>query len=289
MAHMGTTAQPRLGGDFVRLWSASVISNLGDGVTMVAGPLLVASLTNEPALVAGAVFAQQLPWLLFSLPGGAYVDRLDRRRLPAEIAEGVGWLWRHRTLRLLAVCLGLMNLTGGGTFAIWVLWARDRLGLQGVGFGALVTAYAVGGLLGTALASRLEASLGPATLLRAGLVVEAASQLSLGLTRTPWVAGATLVAFGAHAMVWGVVTVSLRQRIVPDHLRGRVNSVYFLFDIGGAALGTLLGGLTASAVGITTPFWIASGGTALLTVAAWRRLTPGALASPAPAGDPTTA
>jgi predicted MFS family arabinose efflux permease len=96
-----------------------------------------------------------------------------------------------------------MNLTGGGTFAIWVLWARDRLGLHGVGFGALVTAYAVGGLLGTALASRLEARLGPATLLRAGLLVEAASQLSLGLTRTPWVAGATLVAFGAHAMVWG--------------------------------------------------------------------------------------
>src|SRR5262245_29770149 len=48
---------------------------------MVAGPLLVASLTTDPALVAGAAFAQQLPWLLFSLISGAYVDRLDRRRL----------------------------------------------------------------------------------------------------------------------------------------------------------------------------------------------------------------
>jgi hypothetical protein len=49
-----------------------------------------------------------------------------------------------------------MNLAGAGTFAIWVLWARQRLGLRGVGFGALITVYAAGGLLGTLLASRLK-------------------------------------------------------------------------------------------------------------------------------------
>jgi predicted MFS family arabinose efflux permease len=128
--------------------------------------------------------------------------------------------------------------------------------------------------------ARLEAMLGPAMLLRAGLVVEAASQLSLALTRTPWIGGATLVLFGAHAMVWGVVTVSLRQRIAPERLRGRVNSVYFLFDIGGAALGTLLGGLLARALGITAPFWVAATAMALLAAVAWRRLTPAAIASP---------
>ena len=168
-----------------------------------------------------------------------------------------------------------MNLTGAGTFAIWVLWARERLGVRGVGFGVLVTAYAAGGLLGTMLAGRLEARLG-AALLRAGLVVEALCQLSLALTRRPWVAGVTLVLFGAHAMVWGVVTVSLRQRVVPDRLRGRVNSVYFLFDLGGAALGTLAGGLLARALGITAPFWLAFVAMTLLAAAAWRRLTPAA-------------
>jgi MFS family permease len=143
-----------LGGDFAKLWTANAVSNLGDGVTRVAAPLLMASLTGDPALVAGAVLAQQLPWLL-SLPSGASGDRLDRRRL------------------LVAV-----NLLRGA-----------------------------------------------AVLLRAGLVVEALCQLSLALTRRPWVASATLVLFGAHAMVWGVVTVSLRQRVVPDRPRGRVNSV----------------------------------------------------------------
>jgi len=404
----GNRRRPKLGADFTRLWTANAISNLGDGVTGVAGPLLVASMTTNPTLVAGAVFVQQLPWLLFALPAGVYVDRLDRRRLlvavnlargavlaalavalwadvasipvlytafflfgtgetladsasvallpsivspqglaranarllgtylvgnqllapplgawlfvvaaalpfafdatsfltaallivpllrrhgpasqpqqrprtlRAEIAEGLGWLWHHRTLRLLAVCLAVMNLAGAGTFAIWVLWARQRLGLQGVGFGALVTPYAAGGLLGTLLASRLDATLGPATLLRAGLCIEASSQLMLAPTRSPWIAGTTLILFGAHAMVWGVVTISLRQRLVPERLRGRVNSVYFLFDLGGAALGTLLGGGFASALGITAPFWLASSAVALLTVATWRRLRPDALAS----------
>jgi MFS family permease len=77
------TAVPtgRLGPDFRRLWTANAVSNLGDGVTLVAGPLLVASLTADPTAIAAAVLAQQLPWLLFSLVSGALVDRLDRRRL----------------------------------------------------------------------------------------------------------------------------------------------------------------------------------------------------------------
>ena len=86
-------------------------------------------------------------------------------------------------------------------------------------------------------------------------------------------------------MVWGVVTVSLRQRLVPEPLRGRVNSVFFLFDLGGAALGTLLGGGLAAALGITAPFWLASGAVAVLTVTTWRRFRPDALTSP-PAVDP---
>ncbi len=71
--------------EYGKLWAASTISNLGDGVTLVAGPLLAASLTRDPALVAGLTFVQQLPWLLFSLVSGALVDRLDRRRVMAMV------------------------------------------------------------------------------------------------------------------------------------------------------------------------------------------------------------
>ena len=67
--------------DYRRLWLASAVSNIGDGVTIVATPLLVAALTGDPGAVAAAAFVTQLPWLLFSLVGGAYADRWDRRRI----------------------------------------------------------------------------------------------------------------------------------------------------------------------------------------------------------------
>jgi MFS family permease len=71
----------RLGRSFQRLWLASFISNLGDGVTTAAAPLLAAHLTDDPRLVAGLAVAQRLPWLVFALVAGALVDRWERRRV----------------------------------------------------------------------------------------------------------------------------------------------------------------------------------------------------------------
>ena len=68
-----------LGPKFLTLWTASTISSLGDGVTAIAGPLLAASLTRDPIQVAGLMIAEQLAWMLFALPSGALVDRIDRR------------------------------------------------------------------------------------------------------------------------------------------------------------------------------------------------------------------
>ncbi|MEU7712460.1 MFS transporter [Micromonospora chalcea] len=389
----------RLGADFTRLWTASAVSNIGDGVTMAAGPLLVAAVSDDPALIAGAVFAQQLPWLLFALVSGAYVDRLDRRRLvvvvnllraaalagltltvatdtvtvaviyvvlfllgagetlvdtamgallpavvpserlpaanarlyatftignqfvakplgawlfvvsaavpfgldaltfaaaaaliagirPApvpdearprgslrgEIGQGVRWLWRHRLLRTLAVSMGLGNVAFGAAFAVFVLYCRQRLGLSDVGYGFLLTSFAVGGLFGTTVAGGLTRALGAGTVLRGGLVVEVVTHVTLAVTTAPWIAAAVLIIFSVHAMVWGITAASVRQRIVPSHLRGRVGSVYALLDLGGAALGALLGGLLAGTWQITTPFWAAAGAMAAITVFAWRPL-----------------
>ncbi|GIJ43872.1 MFS transporter [Virgisporangium aliadipatigenens] len=386
-----------LGGNFSKLWAASAVSNLGDGVTMAAGPLLVASITTAPAAVAGAAFAQQLPWLLFALVSGAFVDRLDRRRLivavnlcrglalavlafavvlsavsvpvvyvvffllgtgetlvdtaagallpaivpasglaranarlyatftignqfvakplgawlfgvsaaapfgfdavtfllaallvarirvapapaPArsslreEVAEGLRWLWRHRLLRTLAMSMGIGNVAFGAAFAVFVLYCRARLGLSAVGFGFLLTAFAVGGLVGTALVERLTRLVGASVLLRVGLFVEAATHAVLGFTTSGLVASAVLVGFGAHAMVWGITVVSLRQRVVPAHLLGRVGGVYSLLDLGGAALGTLLGGLLASMWGLAAPLRCAAAVMLVVALLAWRPL-----------------
>ncbi len=74
-------APARLGRSFRWLFSASFINNLGDGVTVAAGPLLVASLTRDPFLISLAVLSEYLPVLLFGLPGGAVADRVDRKRM----------------------------------------------------------------------------------------------------------------------------------------------------------------------------------------------------------------
>lgn len=78
---VGVVAPVRLGRPFRWLLGSSWVSNLGDGIALAAGPLLVASQTRDPLLVALAVVLQRLPWLLFGLLAGVVADRVDRRRI----------------------------------------------------------------------------------------------------------------------------------------------------------------------------------------------------------------
>ncbi|RZQ64950.1 MFS transporter [Amycolatopsis suaedae] len=387
----------KLGRDFTKFWTANAATNIGDGVALAAGPLLMASLTDDPRLVAGAVFVQQLPWLLFSLISGVYVDRLDRRKLlvlvnlfrgvvitglavavwsgnatvwvaylafflvgtaetlvdnaagailPSlvpdaalpkanarlvalnqvanhfvapplgaalfalaaavpfgvnavgfvvaalllatvrggartveerprrpmltEIGEGLRYLARHRVLRMLALSICLMNVTLMAAFAILVLYAQQRLGLNEIGFGLLLTAMATGGLLGAGAATWLRGRFSDSALLRVGLIIETGTHVLLAIAETAWLAVPTMVVFGFHGALWGVVGMTWRQRVVPEHLRGRVNSVYLLFSVGGAALGSLVSGPIAAGYGITAPFWLSACVMAVVTAVAWR-------------------
>ncbi len=394
-----------LGPEFKKLWASRTVSNLGDGMTLVAGPLLAASLTRDPFLISGLAFAQRLPWLLFALVSGALVDRLDRKRLMAavdffrsaavgflgiavlldyaslplmyavffmvgtaetlfdtasvsvlpavvrkedlakangrlysaqilannmagpplggllfasaaalpflldagtfaaaaalamtlrgsfrariigsseeirdttmrsEISEGLSWLWRHRFLRSLAFTIGVMNLTFGAVFAVWVLFAQERLGLGPIGYGLLAASIPVGGVLGGLVAERVSGMLGAGNTLKAGLLVEVVTHLVLASTTSIVIAATILALFGVHAIVWGTVSASLRQELIPDSLMGRVNSAYLLFDAGSAALGALLGGLLAGALGLTAPFWFAAVCVAALLVVMRRALS----------------
>jgi MFS family permease len=224
-----------------------------DALTFVAASLLVAGMRSAPVAPAAT-----------GTPA--------RGTLRGDIAEGVRWLWSQRLLRSLALSMGVANVAFCSAFAVFVLYARQRLGLSGVGYGFLLTTFAVGGLTGTAVAGRLQERFGATSVLRAGLVVEVITHLTLAITRQPWLAAASLVLFGVHTMVWGVIACTLRQRAVPDRLLGRVGGAQALLEAGGATLGLLLGGVFAQALGITAPFWIASGSMVLVAAMAWSPL-----------------
>lgn len=101
-----------LGGPYRRLWSATALSNLGDGIRLAAFPLLAATLTHDPMLIAGVVVAGQLPGLLLGLTAGSLADRFDRRRLIIAVDAA-----------RLALLLGLIALIAGGWATITVLYA----------------------------------------------------------------------------------------------------------------------------------------------------------------------
>lgn len=108
-----------LGRDFPRLWWAAAVSSIGDGVTIAAAPLLAARLTDDPRLISAASVAFTAPFVLFGIPAGLLVDRLDirvtmvrvdivRATLLAILALGILGGWGG--LPLLYVCMFLLGV-----------------------------------------------------------------------------------------------------------------------------------------------------------------------------------
>lgn len=431
MTAVTTDRTGRLGRNYWKLFSASLSTNLGDGLMTVAVVWLASSLTRDATLIAVVGLASRLPWLLFSLPAGVITDRHDRRRLVAwmdvarfsivatfaavvlatqdglpspeqlasgaadapaaapvllvllclaalligfaevirdnsaqtlmpsivdkrllekangrmwgaetvmnnfigpplagaliavalavpffinagllavaaalifalsgtfvpkgqtttgriawraEIREGFGWLWHHRLLRALAILLGSLNMLSAMAFVIFVLYAQEILGLfEGWQYGAVLTGTAAGAVIGSLLADRVNRALTAGTSLFTSMVGMGVGLAVIGLVSSApvvWAAGALS---GFMIVLWNVITVSLRQRIIPDHLLGRVNSVYRFFGWGTISIGTLLGGLLVTlgepVLGrewaLRTPFLIAGVMSVLLLVYAAPRI-----------------
>jgi Na+/melibiose symporter-like transporter len=169
----------------------------------------------------------------------------ESRAMRHEIAEGLAWLWGDAPRRTLALTATAFNVTWGAAVGVYVLYAVERLRLDEFGYGLLMTAGAVGGLLGAGTYRWLEERFSLASLMRIGLVVETLTHLGLALTREPLLAGLIMTVFGVHAVVWGTTSTTIRQRAVPARLLGRVTSVYLLGGVSGLALGSLLGGALA--------------------------------------------
>ena len=206
----------------------------------------------------------------FGVPAKAAT--IPRQSIIHEAREGISWLWNTRQLKAVAFSIGVMNITFMAAFASFVLYVQQQLGLGPVEYGVLLSVSAIGGIVGMRLAPMLARHFSAATLLRAGLIIEAIIDISFAANHSPWLAGLIYAIFGMHSVVWGVITTSLRQRATPHHLLGRVNSVYSIFSKGGLAVGALLGGMIAHIYGIAAPFWFAGVTMVVWAGIIWTRL-----------------
>ena len=257
---------PRANG---RLFGAQVVA--GQMVGPPLGGLLFAVSASVPFFLDAGSFAAAAA-LVLAMGGSFRAEKPEGApdtTLRTEVVQGLAWLWGHKLLRTLAMVLGVMNLTSSATVAILVLFAGDRLGLGPTGYGVLLSSLAVGGLLGALAADRIVRRIGAGATMRIGLAIEASTAGVIALSDSAYVVGAMLALFGFHAIVWNVLTISLRQELVPDALLGRVNSSYRLLGMGGTAGGALVGGLLADGFGLSAPFWFASAAVAATMLAAW--------------------
>jgi MFS family permease len=246
---------PRANG---RLIAAELTANEFVGPPL--GGLLVAAGVAAAFATPAALWAAAVGALLL-LRGGFSVSRRVPTTLRADVAEGLRYLWRHRLLRTLAAMTGLFNFATNATFAVFVLYAvgpDSAMGLTEVTYGLLFATLAAGSLIGALLADPIIRRLGRSRSLLVGILGGVGTVGILALTTVPLVIAAAFLLGGLTNALWNVVAVSLRQRVTPDRLLGRINSSYRLVAWGTRPLGAAAGGLLGELLGLRAVFAIAA-------------------------------
>lgn len=229
---------------------------------------LAAELLIGPAF-AGAVF-QWNPSVAVAATIGAFVVAglaigSSRRsaRPPASTSRwwhdafaGLQILACHQWMRRSAITAGVLNFTTAGSAAVLVTYAlsADGLDLSERDFGLLLTATGVGGVIGALAASRIHARIGDGRSLLLGVSGFVLADIAPGLITHPAalaLASATGLAVG---MIYSTKVVSLRQRLLNDEIRGRVNAASQLVGTSAAPIGAIIGGLLATGIGFRPTF-----------------------------------
>jgi MFS family permease len=176
--------------------------------------------------------------------------------MASEIRAGLSYLAQNRLLRTMALIVAPMNLGSTAIWGVFVLYAvaPGPLGLDEIGFGLLTTSLAVGTVLGMLIASRLDGWLGRPNLFVACILALLVQDLVFIVIPNAIAVGVALALTGAVTGSFNVIFGSLRQRIVPNHLLGRVMASFRIISWGSLPLGALLGGLVGQRFGLTAVF-----------------------------------
>ena len=243
-----------------RLSSLELITNTFIGLPLGAWAFVVA--VGVPFGVDAASFALAAVLVAsIRIPSSAAAEgeSLEQRKsFKADLAEGLRWLWSNKLIRTLAIMLGITNMTTMFGDAIFVKYAAEELGVTGRAYGFLLALTAIGSILGGLLGDKIAKRLGIAQSIVYSYFVFGFVGIIYFFMPYVWAVAIAASLMGLAGTTWNVVTVSLRQRVIPAELFGRVNSVYRFIGTGSIGIGALIGGQIAYSTNLRMPFLAAA-------------------------------
>lgn len=260
-----------------RLWSVELVGNSLLGPAL--GAFLIAAFLPLPFVLNAAAFGIAA-LLMASITGVFRPPQKKLRNWRRELREGFEFLRNSPVLRLLAVATGVWNLLHQMVVIALILHVQENLRLGAEAYGLILASGAIGGIIGGALGARVVTHMGRGRTAQVMTLVT-----TLGFAAIPFAPGA--VALGLlfvvtefAGIVWNTVSVSYRQRVIPDALLGRVNSLYRLLAWGMMPVGLLLSGVVVTLsegivdrpLALTAPFIAAGLGGIVLNLVIWRPL-----------------
>jgi MFS family permease len=234
-----------------RLFGSQTVTNLFLGPPL--GALLFDLDPSLPFVAATATFLVAAIALVL-LPGRYRADVMgETGRLTSRLTVGLRYVWGHAVLRPLALTVAVFAFVNAAGDSVRVLVATERLGLSGSGFGVLISLGAVASVITSFFVARIVGTIGHAGSLQLSIVVFSATEIVFGATTTVAVAVAAVLVSGVSEPTWNVVSSTIRQRLVPDEVFGRMMTAYLFIAWGTQPLGALVGGIVAEAWG---PEWV---------------------------------
>jgi MFS family permease len=259
-----------------RLVGAQAVTNefLGPplgGVLAGLGLALATAVSASLCLVAVA--------MLVPVRGIFQPTRSVHHSLIAESREGLHYIWQHRLIRTLTGMLAVLNCCWSAFSAVLVLYviSPGPFGLTTWQYGVLLTGVGLGGVLGTVMVEAAQRLFGRHRLIAASVVGTCVMLLVPAISHNPWSIGAAAVLAGSGTAVSNVMLVALRQRIVPEHLLGRVGGALRMVSYGALTLGAALAGLVAQITDVRVVFASGAVAAALLIIPVLRTITPEAI------------
>ena len=261
-----------------RLWSVELVGNslLGPAV----GAFLIAAFVPLPFFLNAAAFA--IAFVVVVRIQGQFhpARRTIERDWRIELAEGWNFLKAAPVLRLLALATGAWNLLHQMIVIALVLHVQENLALGAEAYGLILAAGAIGGILGGFVGERVVARLGRGPSAQWMTLLSTVSFACIPFAPGPVALGLVFVISEFAGIVWNTVSVSYRQRVIPDQLLGRVNSMYRLLAWGMMPLGLVLSGVIVRLfegplsrdTALMMPFVVAGLFGILLTAIIWKPL-----------------